>query len=253
MDSSFRRFAVLGLVLGLGILLLPADTALAADPPRGFTSIFNGTDFSGWKVPEGDGGHWKILDGVIDYDAQSEAEGDKALWSDEEYGNFVLRAEWRIKETPYVNRNVKIILPSGLHKKDADGQDVNMAVPDSDSGIYLRGDAEGAGEHLVLARGIGRGLWLSQRQEAAGDSQGRGGSQAQRRPEHRGVEQLRDHDEGRSAHRGAERPEGAGPGAAPGRAGSRADRAPAPWGEAGWRVGEAAFAGAVPEYFCQGT
>ena len=77
MNSSFRRIVVVGLVLGLGILLLPADTALAADPPRGFTAIFNGTDFSGWKVPEGDGGHWKILDGVIDYDAQSEAEGDK--------------------------------------------------------------------------------------------------------------------------------------------------------------------------------
>jgi len=139
MNPSYRRIAVLGLVLGLGILLLPADVALAADPPRGFTSIFNGTDFSGWKVPEGDGGHWKILDGVIDYDAQSEAEGDKALWSDKEYGNFVLRVEWRIKETPYVNPRVKIILPSGLHKKDADGQDVNMAVPDSDSGIYVRG------------------------------------------------------------------------------------------------------------------
>ena len=34
--------------------------------PRGFTALFNGRDFSGWKVPEGDGGHWKIIDGVID-------------------------------------------------------------------------------------------------------------------------------------------------------------------------------------------
>ena len=71
MNSSFRRIAVLGLVLGLGILLIPADTTLAADPPRGFTSIFNGTDFSGWKLPEGDGGHWKILDGVIDYKSEN--------------------------------------------------------------------------------------------------------------------------------------------------------------------------------------
>ena len=139
MTSSFRRFAVLGLVLGLGIGLLPANSVLAADPPRGYTAIFNGTDFAGWKVPEGDGGHWKILDGVIDYDAQSEAEGDKALWSEKEYGDFVLRAEWRLKETPYINKNVKIVLPSGLHKKGPDGGDVNMAVPDSDSGIYLRG------------------------------------------------------------------------------------------------------------------
>ena len=139
MTSFFRCFAPLGVVLGLGVLLVPADTALAADPPRGFVSLFNGEDFTGWKVPEGDGGHWKILDAVIDYDAQSEAEGDKALWSDKEYTNFVLRGEWRIKETPYVNPRVKLILPSGLHKKGPDGRDVDMAVPDSDSGIYLRG------------------------------------------------------------------------------------------------------------------
>ena len=44
-------------------------------------SLFNGDDLSGWIIPEGDGGHWKVVDGVIDYDAMSEAEGDKALWS----------------------------------------------------------------------------------------------------------------------------------------------------------------------------
>lgn len=34
--------------------------------PPGFTSLFNGKDLSGWKVPQGDGGHWKVLDGVIE-------------------------------------------------------------------------------------------------------------------------------------------------------------------------------------------
>ena len=32
--------------------------------PEGFTSIFNGRDFTSWKVPVGDNGHWKILNGV---------------------------------------------------------------------------------------------------------------------------------------------------------------------------------------------
>ena len=35
----------------------------------GFVSLFNGRDLSGWKVPAGDNGHWKVVDGVIDYDA----------------------------------------------------------------------------------------------------------------------------------------------------------------------------------------
>jgi hypothetical protein len=115
----------------------------AGQTQDGFTPLFNGKDLTGWTVPAGDNGHWKVLDGVIDYDAESEAPGnDKSLWSAREYGDFVLRLEWRIKATPYVNPGVPIILPSGLHKKDADGKDIRMSVPDSDSGIYLRGDSK---------------------------------------------------------------------------------------------------------------
>jgi hypothetical protein len=117
-----------------------APALIAADnPPAGFTSLFNGRDFTGWKVPEGDNGHWKIVDGVIDYDARSEA-AKKDLWTAASYGDFVLRADWRIKETPYVNPNVPIVLPTGLHKKGADGKEITIAVPDSDSGIFLRGE-----------------------------------------------------------------------------------------------------------------
>ena len=69
------RFVFAVLFTGLGL------TAQASpDPtPEGFRPLFNGKDLGGWTVPEGDNGHWKILDGVIDYDAQSEAKGDKNL------------------------------------------------------------------------------------------------------------------------------------------------------------------------------
>ena len=110
-----------------------------ARPPEGFVSLFNGKDLSGWKVPEGDGGHWKVVDGVIDYDARSEAPRDKNLWTDKQFGDFVLRVDWRIKETPYLNPRVPIIKPDGTHKLDAQGQEIRMTVPDSDSGILLRG------------------------------------------------------------------------------------------------------------------
>ena len=107
----------------------------------GFTPLFNGKDFQGWKLPEGDGGHWKILDGVIDYDALSEAKGDKTLWSEKEYADFTLQVEWRIKSTPYVNPNVFDVQPDGSHKVGPDGKEIKMALPDSDSGIYLRGES----------------------------------------------------------------------------------------------------------------
>ena len=58
------------------LVLSFAISSLFAEAPEGFTPLFNGKDLSGWKVPAGDGGHWKVLDGVIDYDAESQAAGE---------------------------------------------------------------------------------------------------------------------------------------------------------------------------------
>ncbi|MGH9348524.1 MAG: 3-keto-disaccharide hydrolase [Vicinamibacterales bacterium] len=120
-----------------GLLLL--TTAMSGQD--GFVPLFNGRDLSGWKVPAGDNGHWRVVNGVIDYDAESEAPGDKSLWTEREFGDFVFRVDWRLKGTPYVNPSVPIIRFDGSHKKDAAGQDIRIAVPDSDSGIYLRGSS----------------------------------------------------------------------------------------------------------------
>lgn len=135
-----RRVARLLLALATAIAALAAPAAATAQP-AGFTSLFNGKDLTGWKVPAGDNGHWRVVDGVIDYDAQSEAAGEKDLWSVKEYGDFVLRLEWRIKETPYINPNVPIIRLDGTHKRGPDGKEIKLAVPDSDSGVYLRGSS----------------------------------------------------------------------------------------------------------------
>ena len=139
--SSFTKTGVL-VATATAALLATAGRAGAADPPAGFTPLFNGTDFKGWKVAAGDNGHWKVVDGVIDYDARSEATGDKSLWSVKEFGDFVLRVDWRIKETPWVNPRVRIVMPDGRNKKGPDGKEIEIAVPDSDSGIFLRGKAD---------------------------------------------------------------------------------------------------------------
>lgn len=129
-------------------LLSPALFVVAADkpgalnqPPPGFTVLFNGRDFTGWKLPEGDNGHWKVLDGVIDYDAQSEAKGDKNLWTEKEFKDFTLRIDWRIKETTGLYP-VPTVLPDGTHAKGPDGKDIITPTPNADSGIYLRGTSK---------------------------------------------------------------------------------------------------------------
>jgi len=126
--------------------VLVAITALASPlsaQPAGFVSLFNGKDLSGWKIPPGDNGHWKVVDGVIDIDAESESKAeDKSLWTEREFGDFVLKVDWRIKETPYTNPNVHIVKPDGTSKRDVQGKPILIAVPDSDSGIYLRGTSK---------------------------------------------------------------------------------------------------------------
>ena len=37
--------------------------SLGAAPEEGFVSLFDGKDLSHWMIPEGDGGHWKVIDG----------------------------------------------------------------------------------------------------------------------------------------------------------------------------------------------
>jgi hypothetical protein len=115
----------------------PEEIATEGD---GYTPLFTGLDLRGWKVPEGDNGHWKVLKELIDYDAESESGmADKSLWSEREFGDFQLIVDWRLKETPYLNPGVYHILPDGSEEPGADGKPKPHPQPDADSGIYLRG------------------------------------------------------------------------------------------------------------------
>ena len=115
----------------------PEEIAREAD---GFVPIFTGLNLDGWKVPDGDNGHWKVAGESIDYDAGSEAKGIKDLYTSRAYSDYTLVLDWRIKETPYTNPRARKILPDGSEKKGADGQPLALSIPDSDSGIILGGD-----------------------------------------------------------------------------------------------------------------
>ena len=130
------------IVSGLGCLLLPSlfVSVCVGQAPAGFDTLFDGKSLAGWVVPEGDNGHWKVVDGVIDYDAASEAKGDKNLWTEKEYGDFVLMLDWRLKKTTG-HYNVPVVLSNGTHLKDATGKDITIPLPNADSGIYLRGQS----------------------------------------------------------------------------------------------------------------
>ncbi|MBM4090490.1 MAG: DUF1080 domain-containing protein [Planctomycetes bacterium] len=114
---------------------MPAVDRLEA---LGFRSLFNGRDLTGWKIPVGDNGHWKVVDGVIDYDALSESKQNKNLLSESDFGDFTLYLEWRFKRTAGMYP-VPTILADGSYKMDADGKQIVTLTPNADSGLLLRG------------------------------------------------------------------------------------------------------------------
>ena len=106
-----------------------ADTPTGPKPPEGFTALFNGKDLTGWKglvddpekrakmTPEQLAAgqvkadekmreHWKVVDGVLEFDGKGDS-----LCTTKDYGDFELYVDWKIK-------------------------------PEGDSGIYLRGSPQ---------------------------------------------------------------------------------------------------------------
>jgi len=150
---------------------LPEDTTYPTWRPwPEYDVLFNSRDLSGWKVPQGDNGHWKVVEGVIDYDALSEAPGDKNLWTEHAFEDFSLHLEWRIKETSGLYP-MPTVLPDGSYQTDADGNVIETPTPNADSGILLRGT--GRGQVNIWCWPIGSGEIWSVRNDKSLTSQQR--------------------------------------------------------------------------------
>jgi len=130
------RFALTMVALSVALVSFGFGlTASAADnvAPEGFTALFNGKDFAGWQAarggkPESDEArakwqpHWKVEDGVIQFDGQG-----PDLWTNAKFKDFVLLVDWRLPRP-------------------------------GDSGIYLRG--QGKSQVNIWCNAMGSGeVW----------------------------------------------------------------------------------------------
>jgi hypothetical protein len=114
----------------------PDEVAAVAQP---FKPLYVG-ELTGWKDDPGHTGHWQPKDWILDYDGKSEAK-DKDLWTEKEYGDFVLVCDWRFTAKPKRLRR-PVFLPSGDQAVE-DGKPKDVEVDDAgDSGIYLRGSSK---------------------------------------------------------------------------------------------------------------
>jgi hypothetical protein len=119
----------------------PAERVARAD--EGFHSIFDGVSFAGWKFRDGHRGHWVAKDGVIHYDGKATGpRNDRDLWTAKDYGDFVLRADWRLPSPPKMKPH-PIVAPNGDFVLDEQGKRKTVPHLDAgDSGIYLRGNSK---------------------------------------------------------------------------------------------------------------
>ncbi|MBW7995697.1 MAG: DUF1080 domain-containing protein [Candidatus Glassbacteria bacterium] len=121
----------------------PLPPEVVAQEDRGYSSLYNGLDFRGWKWVAGHEGHWTVEDNVINYDGQSEAEREeKNLWSEGEFEDFAMIVDWRLAGEPSL-KDWFIILPDGSVALEENGDSLTASVMNAgDSGIYLRGSSK---------------------------------------------------------------------------------------------------------------
>ena len=86
--------------LGLGLLIVPAPRAFAADDDKGWTSLFNGKDIDGWEAYDAKGRqndvskNWEVKDGkIVSHGTASHLFSPKG-----DYKNFRYRAEVKISD-----------------------------------------------------------------------------------------------------------------------------------------------------------
>jgi hypothetical protein len=116
-----------------------ADQVAQAD--EGLRSIFDGVSFAGWQFREAFQDHWIANDGVLRCDGQNPGPRGQIrdLWSEREYDDFVLLADWRLPRKPEP-KNLPTFTPDGLYALGADGKALLRELDDAgDSGIFLRG------------------------------------------------------------------------------------------------------------------
>ncbi|MEQ1841107.1 MAG: DUF1080 domain-containing protein, partial [Verrucomicrobiales bacterium] len=128
------RFQPLRLAL-LAALLIPVAIARGDAPPKGFVPLFNGKDLSGWygwstRNPQD---LWKMS-------PQEQAAYKKQSISGAPDGKGDhIQAHWSVKNGEIVNDGKGLYLTTDKDYGDFELMLEYKALPDGDSGVYLRG------------------------------------------------------------------------------------------------------------------
>ncbi len=126
------------LIAVIGLMTFSVSICAEEVPKEGWHSLFNGEDLTGWRVSDAAAQSWSVVEGVIDCDPRTRIGGERDIWTEDSYGDFILYIEWRITDAPTLEA-LPLIGPDGNPMRDEDGNVKTVTQPNADSGIYLRG------------------------------------------------------------------------------------------------------------------
>jgi hypothetical protein len=113
-----------------------------AQGDEGFRSLFDGVSFAGWQHHAENQGQWKARSGVIHCAEKVPVKRrqDRDLWTEKEYGDFVMVVDWRLPKTPEA-RMLPTFTSDGLFVRDGAGKVQRREILDAgDSGVFVRGN-----------------------------------------------------------------------------------------------------------------
>ncbi len=100
---------------------------------KGFEPLFNGKDLTGWEMKQAKGDikdFWSVKEGGI----LSAKAGTGWISTTKEYGDFVLRVEWRIQADG--NSGVFLRVPGVVEGKSPSGTGMEIQILDDNSAKY---------------------------------------------------------------------------------------------------------------------
>lgn len=113
------------LFLGIWLVLLSCGVPVKERVERGFISLFNGKDLTGWQVDEDSPPCFRVVDGCL---VTGGGDGGLGLLCTEaEYGNYIFRFEWMLSDVG--NSGILIRSDADVNLAWAKGFEVQLLAP----------------------------------------------------------------------------------------------------------------------------
>jgi hypothetical protein len=137
-------------VIAAAVLIASVGASYADAPGRrteqqlratGYAPLTGGDSLAEWNVRPWHEGHWKLNDGVIEYDGKSEHSdfAQASLWTTDDFGDLELYCEWKLPAEPTIKPHPIVLFNGDFLLDDRQRRITRPGLDAGDSGILFRG------------------------------------------------------------------------------------------------------------------